>query len=87
MKNFIQSVKNFFVKIAVMYNENKKFHSFVTAVEYGAVSAFISATANGMSFSKNEALIVLSAVFGGAVGAARAWLKSQVIDSSNSISK
>lgn len=70
MKQALQSLINF-------YNTNKTFHGFVAAAEGGAFMGLLTATANGVDFSKKGLTALVVAVAGGIGVAVRNWLKNR----------
>lgn len=64
-------------KITNYYNSNAKFHSFVVAAEFAAVSAVTSYN-GGLPNSKTGWAALGSAVLGGAWGFVKRWLATNV---------
>lgn len=64
-------------KIANKYNSNAKFHSFVIAVEYAAVS-FVTSYGGGMPTQKSGWVALGGAFVGAVIGATKRWLATNV---------
>lgn len=67
MKNFVQKIVNF-------YNTNAKFHSFVVAVEYGAVSFVTGYFSTGNLPMSKKALVAFGVgLVGAVIAAVKRW--------------
>ena len=70
-------MKEFIKRLVTFYNTNSKFHSFVVAVEYAAVS-FLTSWSGGVPTGRSG-WVALAGAFGGSlIGAAKRWLATNV---------
>lgn len=71
-------MKNFINWVVSLYVQNKKFHSFVIALEFALVG-FLSTYSGGVPTSKQGWISLGAGLVGAAWGAVKGWLRNNVV--------
>jgi hypothetical protein len=71
-------MKNFINKIVALYVANKKFHSFVVALEFAAVG-FVTTYQGGLPTSHDAWAAFVSGLLGAVWGGLKGWLRNNAV--------